>query len=98
MKLVRFSTQGQSPRLGVLQGERVADLQASVAATLARRGVVRAQEIAATFAARPDASVGILDEACGHKAKWIVHGDDLRPRPSATKAFEWETHRFQWER
>jgi acylpyruvate hydrolase len=49
MKLVRFSTQGQPPRLGVLQGDRVADLQASLAATLTRRGVVRAQEIAAAL-------------------------------------------------
>jgi acylpyruvate hydrolase len=49
MKLVRFSTQGQSPRVGALQGERIADLQASVAATLVRRGVVRAQEIAAAL-------------------------------------------------
>jgi 2-keto-4-pentenoate hydratase/2-oxohepta-3-ene-1,7-dioic acid hydratase in catechol pathway len=46
MKLVRFSTQGRSPRLGALQGDRIADLQASLAATLARRGVVRADEIA----------------------------------------------------
>jgi 2-keto-4-pentenoate hydratase/2-oxohepta-3-ene-1,7-dioic acid hydratase in catechol pathway len=49
MKLVRFSTNGQSPRVGVLQGDRIADLQASVSASLARRGVVRAQEIAATL-------------------------------------------------
>src|SRR5437764_156526 len=49
MKLVRFSTQGQAPRLGALQGERIADLQASLAATLARRGVVRAPEIAAAL-------------------------------------------------
>jgi acylpyruvate hydrolase len=49
MKLVRFSTNGQSPRLGVLQADRVADLQASLAATLARRGVVRAAEIAAVL-------------------------------------------------
>ena len=49
MKLVRFSTNGQSPRLGALQGDRIADLAASVAATLARRGVVRAQEIAAAL-------------------------------------------------
>src|SRR5581483_1389012 len=49
MKLVRFSTHGQTPRLGALQGERVADLQASLAATLTRRGVVRAQEIAAAL-------------------------------------------------
>src|SRR5262245_55243889 len=49
MKLVRFSTNGQSPRIGVLQGDRIADLQASLAATLTRRGVVRAQEIAAAL-------------------------------------------------
>jgi acylpyruvate hydrolase len=49
MKLVRFSTQGHSPRLGALQGDRIADLQASVAATLDRRGVVRAQDIAAAL-------------------------------------------------
>ena len=53
---------------------------------------------AGSFAARPDAAVGILDEACGSKAHWIIRGEDIRTRPSATKAFEWETHRFQWER
>ena len=46
MKLVRFSTNGQSPRVGILDGERVVDVQASLAATLARRGVARAQDIA----------------------------------------------------
>jgi len=49
MKLVRFSTNGQTPRLGILQGDRIADLQASVAATLTRRGVARAGEIAAAL-------------------------------------------------
>jgi len=49
MKLVRFSTNGQSPRLGMLQGDRIADLQGSLAATLARRGVIRAEEIAASL-------------------------------------------------
>ena len=49
MKLVRFSTNGQQPRLGALQGDRIADLQASLAATLTRRGVVRAGEIAAAL-------------------------------------------------
>jgi 2-keto-4-pentenoate hydratase/2-oxohepta-3-ene-1,7-dioic acid hydratase in catechol pathway len=49
MKLVRFSTNGQTPRLGVLQGDRIADLQASVAASLTRRGVTRAGEIAAAL-------------------------------------------------
>jgi len=46
MKLVRFSTNGQSPRLGALEGDRIVDLSASVAATLAGRGVIRAEEIA----------------------------------------------------
>ena len=49
MKLVRFSSNGSSPRLGVLRDDRVGDLQQSVAATLARRGVVRAQDIAAAL-------------------------------------------------
>ena len=46
MKLVRFSTNGHAPRLGILDGERIVDVQQSLAASLARRGVVRAQEIA----------------------------------------------------
>jgi 2-keto-4-pentenoate hydratase/2-oxohepta-3-ene-1,7-dioic acid hydratase in catechol pathway len=49
MKLVRFSVNGGSPRLGVLQGDRIGDVQASVAASLTKRGVVRAQEIAAAL-------------------------------------------------
>jgi acylpyruvate hydrolase len=59
MKLVRFSTSGQSPRLGALQDDRIADLQASLAATLARRGVVRAQEIAASLI--PASTRGFLE-------------------------------------
>src|SRR5439155_1623036 len=55
MKLVRFSTNGQSPLLGALQGDRIADLGASVAATLAARGVVRAPEMAPA-----------LDHVCGY--------------------------------
>ncbi len=50
MKLVRFSVNGQPPRLGALQNDRIADLQASVSATLSRRGVMRAPEIAAALA------------------------------------------------
>jgi acylpyruvate hydrolase len=46
MKLIRFSTAGRPARLGVLQDDRVVDLQASVAASLTRRGVARAGEIA----------------------------------------------------
>jgi 2-keto-4-pentenoate hydratase/2-oxohepta-3-ene-1,7-dioic acid hydratase in catechol pathway len=59
MKLVRFSTNGQSPRLGTLQGDRIADLQASVAATLTKRGVVRAGEIAAALV--PASTRGFLE-------------------------------------
>jgi len=49
MKLVRFSVNGQPPRLGTLVGDRIADLQASLAATLHRRGVARAAELAAAL-------------------------------------------------
>ena len=49
MKLVRFSTNGQIPRLGALQGDRIVDLAASVAATLTARGVIRAREIASAL-------------------------------------------------
>jgi len=53
---------------------------------------------AASWGARPDASAGIIDEACGGKAKWIVRGSDIRPRPPVSKAFDWEQHRFDWEK
>jgi len=52
---------------------------------------------AATFGTRPDASAQILHEGCGGKSPWIVKGSDIRPRPSVSKAFDWESHRFQWE-
>jgi 2-keto-4-pentenoate hydratase/2-oxohepta-3-ene-1,7-dioic acid hydratase in catechol pathway len=47
MKIVRFSQNGRSPRLGILRGDTVGDLQASYAASLGRRGVARAAELAA---------------------------------------------------
>jgi hypothetical protein len=53
---------------------------------------------AATFASRADASAEMLHEACGGKAPWIVRGSDLRPRPTVSRAFDWEQHRFQWEK
>jgi acylpyruvate hydrolase len=59
MKLVRFSTNGQPPRVGVLQGDRIGDIQASLAASLTRRGVVRAPEIAAALA--PQSTRGLLE-------------------------------------
>ncbi len=46
MKLVRYSQNGQAPRLGALQGDRIVDLAASLTATLRGRGVERAQAIA----------------------------------------------------
>jgi 2-keto-4-pentenoate hydratase/2-oxohepta-3-ene-1,7-dioic acid hydratase in catechol pathway len=49
MKIVRFSQNGQSPRLGILRGDTVADLQASYGASLARRGVSRSAELAAVM-------------------------------------------------
>src|SRR2546430_1719735 len=58
MKLVRFSANGQSPRLGALQGDRIADIEASLVATLTRRGVVRAHEIARVLV--PQSTRGFL--------------------------------------
>jgi 2-keto-4-pentenoate hydratase/2-oxohepta-3-ene-1,7-dioic acid hydratase in catechol pathway len=49
MKLVRFSVNGQSPRLGALENDRIVDLQSSVTATLAKKGVGRSHEIAAAL-------------------------------------------------
>src|SRR5262245_26342257 len=77
MKLVRFSHNGAQPRLGALEGEHVVDLQASVAATLARRGVVRAQEIAAALV--PPSTRGFLEgglasqEAVASIAERVTH-------------------------
>lgn len=76
MKLVRFSHNGQSPRLGALQGDRVADLEASLAATLRRRGVVRAAEIAAALV--PASTRGFLEggaasqDAVASITEWVT--------------------------
>ena len=68
MKLVRFSQNGQSPKLGALQGDRIADLQASLAATLAKRGVARAQAIAAALV--PDSTREFLEG--GSITEWVT--------------------------
>jgi hypothetical protein len=52
---------------------------------------------AGTFGSRADAASQIFTEGCGGKSPWIVKGSDLRPRPAVSKAFDWETHRFNWE-
>jgi acylpyruvate hydrolase len=76
MKLVRYSTNGQLPRLGALQGERIADLQASLATTLAKRGVTRAQEIAAALvppSAREFLEGGVaMQEALATVTEWVT--------------------------
>ena len=76
MKLVRFSVNGGSPRLGMLQGDRIADLQASVAGSLTRRGVVRGQDIAAALV--PQSTRGFLEggaateEAVSAVREWVT--------------------------
>ena len=76
MKLVRFSQNGQSPKLGALQGDRIADLQASLAATLAKRGVARAQAIAAALV--PDSTREFLEggsasqDAVASITEWVT--------------------------
>jgi 2-keto-4-pentenoate hydratase/2-oxohepta-3-ene-1,7-dioic acid hydratase in catechol pathway len=76
MKLVRFSVNGGSPRLGSLQDDRIADLQASVAGSMAKRGVVRAQEIAAALV--PQSARAFLEggtataEAVAAVREWVT--------------------------
>jgi 2-keto-4-pentenoate hydratase/2-oxohepta-3-ene-1,7-dioic acid hydratase in catechol pathway len=76
MKLVRFSVNGQSPRVGVLQGDRIGDIQASLVTSLARRGVSRAAEIGAALA--PQSTRGILEggpatmEAIAAVTEWVT--------------------------
>ena len=53
---------------------------------------------AGTFGTRPDATAAIIHEGCGGKAPWIVRGSDIRPRAASAKAFDWEQHRFEWEK
>jgi len=86
MKIVRFSHNGQSPRLGMLEGkDRVVDLEASYAALLASRGVVRAAAIAAALfpqstrgfleggAASQDALAQMLDAAKAGRVEAVAH-------------------------
>jgi len=76
MKLVRFSTNGLTPRLGTIRGERIADLQSSLAATLAKRGVVRAAEVATALV--PQSTRGFLEggvateEAVAGITEWVT--------------------------
>src|SRR5207249_6846042 len=80
MKLVRFSTNGQTPRLGVLQGDRIADLQASLAASLTRRGVSRAAELAAALV--PNSTRAFLEggslaeEAVADIKEWVTRSEE----------------------
>lgn len=76
MKLVRFSTNGLPARLGALEDHRIVDLQASLAATLAGQGVVRAAEIAAALV--PPSTRGFLEggvaarEAVASITEWVT--------------------------
>src|SRR2546429_7950519 len=89
MKLVRFSTSGQTPRLGVLQGDRIADLPASLAASLTQRGVSRAAELAAAIvpnSTRAFLEGGSLAEEAGAGIKeWgTVPAPPARPHAPVT--------------
>ena len=87
MKIVRFSRNGQSPRLGILEGkDRVVDLEASYASFLAGKGVVRAGAIAAALfpqstrgfleggQASQDALAAMLEAAKGDRFQAVAHG------------------------
>jgi len=75
MKLVRFSVNGQQPRLGSLDNDRILDLQSSLAATLAKKGVTRGHEIAAALV--PQSARAFLEggaasqEAVASITEWV---------------------------
>ena len=87
MKIVRFSQNGHAPRLGCFLGsDRIADLEASAAAFLASRGVVRAPVIAAALfphdstrgfleggSASQDMLTAMMDAARGGKFQPVAH-------------------------
>jgi acylpyruvate hydrolase len=75
MKLVRFSVNGQQPRLGALDNDRILDLESSLAATLAKKGVTRSHEIAAALV--PQSTRAFLEggaaaqEAVASITEWV---------------------------
>jgi hypothetical protein len=61
-------------------------------------GVLGFLALASTFGTRADASAAIIDEGCGGRYPWILRARDIRPRPNVSRAFDWENHRFEWEK
>jgi acylpyruvate hydrolase len=83
MKIVRFSHNGQLPRLGCFFGnDRVADLEASCQAYLRGKGVVRAQVIAAALFPH-DSTRGFLEGG-------VTSQEMLQAMVDATKAGKFE--------
>ena len=82
MKIVRFSQNGHSPRLGCFLGQdRVVDLEASCAAWLSAKGVVRSGAIAAALF--PQSTRGFLEGGSATQ-------DMLGAMVDATKAGKFE--------
>ena len=82
MKIVRFSQNGHSPRLGCFMGQdRVVDLEASCAAWLSGKGVVRSAAIAAALF--PQSTRGFLEGGSATQ-------DMLGAMMDATKAGKFE--------
>ena len=51
--------------------------------------------LAITFGSGAQAFNETLDESCG--GRWAVTAADMRREPEPSRAFDWETHRFDWE-
>ena len=82
MKIVRFSQNGHSPRLGCFMGQdRVVDLEASCAAWLSAKGVVRSVAIAAALF--PQSTRGFLEGGSATQ-------DMLGAMVDAIKAGKWQ--------
>ena len=52
--------------------------------------------LAVSFGTLPGAANYFLDEGCG--GKWVLSAADMRREIEPSHAFDWETHRFDWEK
>ncbi len=50
---------------------------------------------ALTFGTNYQVATQAVEQGCDQK--WTFTGDDLRSEPPTSEAFDWETHRYDWE-
>jgi hypothetical protein len=51
--------------------------------------------LAVSFGSLHKAANGVVDESC--RGKWVLSAADMTRDREVSRAFDWETHRFDWE-